>query len=130
MCVFLLYFVWVWVSKKCLSRTHTVTHAFLDLPESTMRAVAGLLTAAAMLRRAPPAQAMFSGIVEEMGAVQRLEKVPRMEQWDGTVGEGWELDVKASEVLDGASPPSLSMSRIPPALPSFRLGGVGSARAS
>ena len=68
-----------------------------------MRAVAGLLTAAAMLRRAPPAQAMFSGIVEEMGAVQRLEKVPRMEQWDGTVGEGWELDVKASEVLDGAS---------------------------
>ena len=32
--------------------------------------------------------AMFSGIVEEMGTVRRLEKVDRMEMWDGTVGEG------------------------------------------
>jgi len=54
-------------------------------------------------RRAPPPQAMFSGIVEEMGLVRRLEKVDRLEQWDGTVGEGWELDVEAKVALEQAS---------------------------
>ena len=46
---------------------------------------------------------MFSGIVEEMGSVRRLEKVERMEQWDGSVGEGWELEVGASVALEQAS---------------------------
>ena len=69
-----------------------------------MRAAATcLLATMSTLRRCPPVSAMFSGIVEEMGTVQRLEKVPRMEQWDGTVGEGWELDVKANEVLGQAA---------------------------
>jgi len=53
--------------------------------------------------RATNARAMFSGIVEEMGTVRKLEKVPRLEQWDGTVGEGWELEVDASVALDQAS---------------------------
>ena len=30
------------------------------------------------------------------------EKLSGMELWDGSIGEGWELDVCASEVLDGA----------------------------
>ena len=47
-------------------------------------------------------RAMFSGIVEEMGTVQKLEKVGGMELWDGTVGEGWVLKVGASTVLEGA----------------------------
>lgn len=46
---------------------------------------------------------MFSGIVEEMGTVRRLEKVDRMEMWDGSVGEGWELEVNAKEALVGAT---------------------------
>ena len=50
------------------------------------------LFASTLLVRTPPARAMFSGIVEEMGKVRRLEKVDRMEMWDGTVGEGWELE--------------------------------------
>ena len=54
-------------------------------------------------RVASPPRAMFSGIVEEMGTVRRLEKVDRMEQWDGTVGEGWELEVGAAVALEQAS---------------------------
>lgn len=46
---------------------------------------------------------MFSGIVEEMGTVSRLEKVARTQLWDGTTGEGWEMDIAASAVLEGAS---------------------------
>jgi len=46
---------------------------------------------------------MFSGIVEEMGRIRSLEKVTGLELWDGSVGEGWEMDVEASEVLDQAS---------------------------
>ena len=57
----------------------------------------------AAARRAPHVRAMFSGIIEEMGVVRRLEKVERMEMWDGSVGEGWELEVEGSEVLDGAT---------------------------
>eukprot|EP00322_Chrysochromulina_rotalis_P006637 CAMPEP_0115865266 /NCGR_PEP_ID=MMETSP0287-20121206/19633_1 /TAXON_ID=412157 /ORGANISM="Chrysochromulina rotalis, Strain UIO044" /LENGTH=261 /DNA_ID=CAMNT_0003319773 /DNA_START=19 /DNA_END=804 /DNA_ORIENTATION=+ len=53
--------------------------------------------------RATVARAMFSGIVEEMGKVRSLEKVARLEQWDGTVGEGWELEVEASVALEQAS---------------------------
>ena len=30
------------------------------------------------------------------------EKLSGMELWDGSIGEGWELEVGASEVLDGA----------------------------
>ena len=44
-------------------------------------------------RRAPAPRAMFSGIVEEMGTVRRLEKLLEMPLWDGSVGEGWELEV-------------------------------------
>jgi len=53
--------------------------------------------------RATVAKAMFSGIVEEMGKVRKLEKVARLEQWDGSVGEGWELEVEASVALEQAS---------------------------
>ena len=53
--------------------------------------------------RAPAARAMFSGIVEEMGKVRRLEKVDRMEMWDGSVGEGWELEVEADVAVQGAT---------------------------
>jgi len=48
-------------------------------------------------------QLMFSGIVEEMGTVRKLEKVDRLEMWDGTFGEGWELEVEAQEALGQAS---------------------------
>ena len=45
------------------------------------------------VRRAAAPRAMFSGIVEEMGSVLRLEKKSDLPLWDGTVGEGWELEV-------------------------------------
>ena len=64
---------------------------------------AAVVSAAVLLSRAPHAKAMFSGIVEEMGTVRRLEKVDRMEMWDGTVGEGWELEVEAKEAVVGAT---------------------------
>ena len=61
------------------------------------------LRAAVLLSRCPAPRAMFSGIVEEMGRIRSLEKVTGLELWDGSVGEGWEMDVEASEVLDQAS---------------------------
>ena len=61
------------------------------------------VTVPVLTSRATVIRAMFSGIVEEMGKVRRLEKVERQEQWDGTVGEGWELEVEASTALEEAS---------------------------
>ena len=55
------------------------------------------------VRRAASPRAMFSGIVEEMGTVKRLEKVAGIELWDGSVGEGWEMEVDAKVVLEQAS---------------------------
>lgn len=49
------------------------------------------------------ARTMFSGIVEEMGSVSSLIKNDAIELWDGKVGEGVELTVKAKVVLDGAT---------------------------
>ena len=51
---------------------------------------------------------MFSGIVEEMGTVRRLEKLLEMPLWDGSVGEGWELEVEAATaaVADAATAPA------------------------
>ena len=48
------------------------------------------------------ARDMFSGIVEEMGEVVSLESNEAMELWDGSVGEGTELVIKAGVALDGA----------------------------
>lgn len=48
-------------------------------------------------------KAMFSGIVEEMGSVASLVKNDKTQLWDGSVGEGVELTVKAKTVLDGAT---------------------------
>ena len=45
---------------------------------------------------------MFSGIVEEMGKVKVLEKKSDMQLWDGSIGEGWELEIAADEVLSTA----------------------------
>ena len=55
------------------------------------------------LQRCAEPRAMFSGIVEEMGTIRRLEKVDGLTLWDGSVGEGWEMEVEASEVLGQAS---------------------------
>lgn len=45
---------------------------------------------------------VFSGIVEEIGEVVRLEKRGDLTLWDGSVGEGVEMEVAASTVLEGA----------------------------
>jgi riboflavin synthase len=42
---------------------------------------------------------MFSGIVEEMGVVENLNKVQKMEMWDGSFCEGVELTVIADKAL-------------------------------
>lgn len=47
-------------------------------------------------------QAMFSGIVEEMGSVLSLERKSAVRMWDGSVSEGVEMTVRAKTVLDGA----------------------------
>eukprot|EP00320_Phaeocystis_rex_P000963 CAMPEP_0119080416 /NCGR_PEP_ID=MMETSP1178-20130426/111870_1 /TAXON_ID=33656 /ORGANISM="unid sp, Strain CCMP2000" /LENGTH=286 /DNA_ID=CAMNT_0007063015 /DNA_START=29 /DNA_END=890 /DNA_ORIENTATION=+ len=54
------------------------------------------------VRRTASPRAMFSGIVEEMGSVARLEKRTDLPLWDGTVGEGWELEIEADQVLSTA----------------------------
>lgn len=45
---------------------------------------------------------VFSGIVEEIGEVVRLEKRTDLPLWDGSIGEGVELEVAATTVLEGA----------------------------
>ena len=45
---------------------------------------------------------MFTGIVEEMGEVVKLEQRDDMVLWDGSTGKGTELTVKANIVMDGA----------------------------
>jgi riboflavin synthase len=45
---------------------------------------------------------MFTGIVEEMGEVVSLERRSDVPLWDGSVGQGAVLKVRASTVLDGA----------------------------
>jgi riboflavin synthase len=46
---------------------------------------------------------MFSGIVEEMGAVKSLEKRTDLRLWDGSEGEGVQLLVKAPIAVQGAT---------------------------
>lgn len=45
---------------------------------------------------------MFTGIVEEMGTVVKLEERDDMTLWDGSKGQGTELTVRGNVVLDGA----------------------------
>jgi riboflavin synthase len=45
---------------------------------------------------------MFTGIVEEMGTVVKLEERDDMTLWDGSKGQGTELTVRGNIVLDGA----------------------------
>lgn len=45
---------------------------------------------------------MFTGIVEEMGNVVKLEERSDMILWDGTKGHGTELTIRGNVVLDGA----------------------------
>ena len=46
---------------------------------------------------------VFSGIVEEMGTVVDMRTVDAMTLWDGSVGSGWVLTVKAAVVDDAES---------------------------
>lgn len=48
------------------------------------------------------ARNMFTGIVEEMGTVVKLEERDDMTLWDGSKGKGTELTVQGDVVLDGA----------------------------
>lgn len=45
---------------------------------------------------------MFTGIVEEMGEVVKLEERDDMTLWDGSKGAGTELTVKGGIVMEGA----------------------------
>jgi len=45
---------------------------------------------------------MFSGIVEEMGVVESINKKKDMVTWDGSVSEGFELIVQAKIALEDA----------------------------
>jgi riboflavin synthase len=45
---------------------------------------------------------MFTGIVEEMGDVVKLEERDDMTLWDGSKGAGTELTVKGDIVMEGA----------------------------
>ena len=45
---------------------------------------------------------MFTGIVEEMGTVVKLDERDDMVLWDGSTGEGTELTVKGDIMMDGA----------------------------
>lgn len=60
------------------------------------------MTTVLVASRARPLLAVFSGIVEEIGRVAVLEKRRDLSLWDGTIGEGWQMQVEASTVLEGA----------------------------
>lgn len=73
-------------------------HAFRSGLESFRR-----LNVACYAGRREVVRAMFSGIVEEMGSVSSLIKNDAVRLWDGSVGEGVELTVRAKTVLEGAA---------------------------
>ena len=45
---------------------------------------------------------MFSGIVEEMGTVEDINFTTKMKMWDGTIGEGVELTIRAAVAVEEA----------------------------
>ena len=47
-------------------------------------------------------RSMFSGIVEDVGVVSSMRKVDELELWDGSRGEGYELEVTSSEAVKDA----------------------------
>ena len=52
---------------------------------------------------------VFSGIVEEMGTVVSMVKVPEITLWDGSKGEGWLLKINAKKLsLRGVQTVALS----------------------
>ena len=48
------------------------------------------------------AKHMFSGIVEEMGTVEDINFTTKMKMWDGTIGEGVELTIRATVAVEEA----------------------------
>lgn len=53
-------------------------------------------------RQHSTSRSMFTGIVEEMGTVVKLEERDDMTLWDGSKGQGTELTVRGNVVLEGA----------------------------
>lgn len=45
---------------------------------------------------------VFSGIVEEQGHVVSLSRCAELRLWDGTLGDGWVLVIRARVALEGA----------------------------
>lgn len=61
-----------------------------------------LRSAAPLFVHSSTSLGMFTGIVEEMGTVVKLEDRSDMTLWDGSVGSGTELTVKGGVVMEGA----------------------------
>mmetsp|Transcript_15210 Transcript_15210/g.35058 ORF Transcript_15210/g.35058 Transcript_15210/m.35058 type:complete len:393 (+) Transcript_15210:227-1405(+) len=80
-----------------LLSTSWTTHAFAP---SSFRSSATTLVATATT--AKTALGMFTGIVEEMGTVVKMEDRNDMTLWDGSIGMGTELTVRGDVVMDGA----------------------------
>lgn len=57
---------------------------------------------ASYLKRFPTARNMFSGIIEDIGSVDRYEVVNDLVLWDGSKGEGVEMTIKCPLALSEA----------------------------
>eukprot|EP00537_Pseudo-nitzschia_pungens_P008750 CAMPEP_0172364080 /NCGR_PEP_ID=MMETSP1060-20121228/7290_1 /TAXON_ID=37318 /ORGANISM="Pseudo-nitzschia pungens, Strain cf. cingulata" /LENGTH=395 /DNA_ID=CAMNT_0013087001 /DNA_START=218 /DNA_END=1405 /DNA_ORIENTATION=- len=80
-----------------LLSTSWTTHAFAP---SSFRSSATTLVATTTTVKT--ALGMFTGIVEEMGTVVKMEDRNDMTLWDGSIGMGTELTVRGDVVMDGA----------------------------
>ena len=54
------------------------------------------------IQQSTTAHHMFSGIIEEMGTVEDINFTTKMKMWDGTIGEGVELTIKADVAVQEA----------------------------
>mmetsp|Transcript_5579 Transcript_5579/g.17954 ORF Transcript_5579/g.17954 Transcript_5579/m.17954 type:complete len:269 (+) Transcript_5579:129-935(+) len=80
----------------------TIAHLTLVLPRHWAPSAGAAAGLPASRRAGAAPVCVFSGIVEEIGEVRRLEQRDDLPLWDGGVGEGVELEVGASTVLEGA----------------------------
>lgn len=90
------------IKSKTYSEMKFLNFALSASLASLGQSFAPILTNNVKNGQSTTARNMFTGIVEEMGTVVKLEERDDMTLWDGSKGKGTELTVQGDVVLDGA----------------------------
>lgn len=85
--------------SSALRSAHAFCPSSLKLSPPSLATAAGMV---AVTAKTNTALGMFTGIVEEMGTVVKMEDRNDMTLWDGSIGRGTELTVRGSVVMEGA----------------------------